>query len=101
HFGRGAEPCELVERMLLLNRAFGNELRRKELPMTLLVATPTLAHEGAGKIEALLLLVRIAFAVQEPAGIAAIDDQLRHPLRMARSICDRNRGGLRDADQRK
>src|SRR5271156_2861211 len=89
---------QLVEPVRLLLGAAGNELRRKELTKGRVLLSPAMAREGQHR-RALFPFRGGSSALRPADAIAAVQNQMRHSLRMAHGIADRYRASLRDAEQ--
>jgi len=93
------DALQLVEALHLLGRALGNEQRSEHLPVGGRVLAPAGAHQRYGG----LAFLQIAFVSAKPPAlrIAAIEDELRHPLGVAHRELHGHRAALADGEQRK
>ena len=96
--GRGRDALQLVEPVGLLLGAIGNELRGEELAERRIFLPPAETHQGEHRVGGLLLGLRSCPLVQTH-GIAAEQDQARHPLGMPDRITDGDGAALADAEQ--
>jgi hypothetical protein len=84
----------------MLDRAIRNELRGKEFPIRVLVASPAFADDPAAQFQYGSLFLFIP-PVQDPTRKCTIDDEMGQTFGVAASVGSSDRVALREADEDK
>ena len=97
---RGRDALQLVEPAVLLGGAVGDELRGEELAERRVLLAPAELGQLASSSRPPRAAPASRVAHQPSARVAAVQDQVAHPLGVAHRVGDRDRRALRDAEQR-
>jgi len=99
HHLRGCgDAFQVVEPARLLGCPSRDELRGEPLPVGVMLAAPARADQRSIELDKLPLLIGIV-AMEKTARVSAVDDQMRHPLGVARGIFYGDCAALRHAQQ--
>jgi hypothetical protein len=95
----GRDTLDLIEPPVMLDSAIRNELRGKEFPIRILIASPAFADDPAVQFQYGSLFLFI-IPVQDPARKSAIDDEMGR-FGMPAGISGSDRVALRQAEEDK